>query len=191
MTTSSRPRPRLRIAATLGIAALAVAACSNRDHPAATSTDQSQPSTPTTAVASASSMSPGDSALAAYRSMWRAFVEASDVADPDAPALAMYADGDALTLLHNGVQDLKSKGLINTGDVQLLNPQVTAVSTSVKPVEVQISDCVDTSRTRLVKRDGSAYTDTPGGRRAAQITVDELPGGWKVVGLALHEVGSC
>ena len=142
--------------------------------------------------APASPVDPATAALAAYRAMWKAFISAADVADPGLPSLAQYADQRALQTLRDGVQDMKDKGLINTGDVKLLSPKVTALATSVKPIRVEISDCVDTSATRLVKRDGSAYNDTPGGRRAMQATVvQQSDGGWKVTEFGLREVGSC
>jgi hypothetical protein len=154
--------------------------------------DSSASATPS-ASTSTSPADPADragSALSAYRSMWTAFVAASDVADPAYPHLARYADGDALKILVNGVKDLKSKGLVNQGDV-VLSPKVTATSLSVKPPQVQIADCVDTAGTHLVKKDGSAYHDSPGGRRSAQIKVTETAAGWKVTSFALFEVGTC
>jgi hypothetical protein len=153
---------------------------------APSATASATPSAPT----STSPVDPAESALSAYRSMWKAFVAASDVADPAYPNLARYADGDALKVLVNGVKDLQSKGLVNQGDV-LLSPKVTATSVSVKPAQVQIADCVDTAGTHLVKKDGSAYNDSPGGRRSAQIKVTETAAGWKVTSFALFEVGTC
>lgn len=122
--------------------------------------------------------------------MWKAFVAASDIPDPAYPDLARYADGDALNVLVKGLKDMQSKGLVNQGDV-VLQPQVTAVSLSVKPAQVQIADCVDDSGTHLVKKDGSPYQDTPSGRRSAQIKVTQTTAGWKVTSFALFEVGTC
>jgi hypothetical protein len=181
----------------LGVAAaaLAVTACGPGE-PATTASATIGPSSPssTPATPSASTSSspadPAESAVSAYRSMWKAFVAASDIADPAYPDLARYADGDALKILVNGVKDLQSKGLVNQGDV-VLSPKVTATSLSVKPAQVQIEDCVDTAGTHLVKKDGSAYNDSPGGRRSAQIKVNETPAGWKVTSFALFEVGTC
>ena len=180
----------LGLGTTAAAMCLALTACG----PGSPDRQQSQaPRATATTTRSATSTSPADpaeGALSAYRSMWKAFIAASDVADPAHPDLGRYADGDALKILVNGVKDLQSKGLVNQGDV-VLTPSVTATSVSVKPAQVQIVDCVDTAGTHLVKKDGSAYNDSPGGRRSAQIKVTETATGWKVTSFALFAVGTC
>ena len=123
--------------------------------------------------------------------MWRAYVEASRIPDPDYPDLARYAQGNALDVFVNGLTSMVEQGLVGVGDV-VLNPQPTGARPDATPPQVDIEDCVDTSGSRLVKQDGSPYQDTPGGRRAARATAVQLSDDtWRVSEFGLFDVGTC
>jgi len=129
--------------------------------------------------------------LDAYRGMWKAYVEAIRIPDPAYPDLARYTQGDALKVFVNGLTSVQRDGLVGKGDVTL-HPSVTGVNPNASPPTVEIKDCVDTSQSHLVKKDGSPYQDTPGGRRSATATVAHLADGtWKVASFALLAVGTC
>jgi predicted small lipoprotein YifL len=129
--------------------------------------------------------------LDAYRGMWQAYQEAIAIPDPDYPELARYAQGDALRVLISGVTSVRDQGLVGVGEA-VLNPRVVAELFALTPPQVKIDDCMDTSQTHLVKRDGSPYEDRPGGRRSVEATAVQLDDGtWKVAEFVLHEVGTC
>jgi hypothetical protein len=131
------------------------------------------------------------SATAAYRSLWEAYVAASRIPDPQYPDLTRYADGDALEVFVDGLRMMRRDGLVGRGDVSL-HPRVTVVRADARPPTVHIEDCVDTAATRLVKKDGSRYQDTPGGRQAAKAVASRIQlGAWRITSFALHGVGSC
>jgi len=123
--------------------------------------------------------------------MWRAYVDASRIPDPQYAGLARYAQGDALNVFVSGLTSMQRDGLISRGDV-VLNPSATGINPNASPPTVEIKDCVDTSKTRLIKKDGSAYQDTPGGRQSAKATATRISEGvWKVTSFALFGVGTC
>jgi hypothetical protein len=131
-------------------------------------------------------------ALDAYRNMWKAYVEASRIPDPAYPDLARYTQGDALKVFVNGLTSMQRDGLVGQGDVKV-NPAVKAAKPNTIPPTVDVEDCADTSGSRLVKKDGSAYQDTPGGRKKAAATVARLDdGSWKVITFAIADkAGTC
>jgi hypothetical protein len=130
-------------------------------------------------------------AVAAYRSMWAAFSEASRQADPDHPDLPRYATGDALELLVSGLEANRREGLVSDGGEVVLHPVVVEVEPAQAPVRATVSDCADTSETRRVRPTGPPFTDSPGGWRQVTATVEVIDGEWKVADLAVQEVGSC
>lgn len=130
-------------------------------------------------------------ALDAYRGMWKAYIEALRIPDPDYPDLARYAQGNALEVFVNGLESAVEQGLVGEGDV-VLDPHEVEVQPVSAPGIVEIEDCVDTSQSHLVKQDGSPYEDTPGGRRFARATAVQIEGGaWKVSEFGLFAVGTC
>jgi hypothetical protein len=123
--------------------------------------------------------------------MWKAYVEATHIPDPAYPDLARYTLGDALAVFVKGLTNVQQDGLVGQGDVSIA-PSVTGANPNAAPATVDIKDCVDTSKSHLVKKDGSPYQDTPGGHRAATAKVSRLAdGSWKVSSFALFAVGSC
>jgi len=122
--------------------------------------------------------------------MQHAFQAAEQIPDPNAADLRTYAAGDALMLLTNGLTSLKRDGLRGTGETRF-DPKVTELAPPASPTQARVEDCMDTAGSHVVKIDGSAYTDTPGGMRLAVATLEQVDGAWKVTGLGIHEVGSC
>ncbi len=185
MRSWARP---LVVAVIAAASVMAVASCSS--HP-------SSAGTPTSAVPTLQAPSldarglAEQQALEAYRGMWKAYVAATRTADPDSADLRRYTSADALTALATGLQSIKSRGLLGKGDV-VLAPRAVSALPAGNPTEVKISDCVDSSATSLYKASGEPYTDTPGGRRAMDATVQDVGGAtWKVTGFALRAVGTC
>lgn len=181
----------LRIAVVL-VSIVALAGCTSGPGVAApTATSTTLTGGPTPSVSS----NPGRgaaSALDAYRGMWKAYVAAIHIPDPAYPDLARFTQGDALKVFVNGLTSVQRDGLVGQGDVTL-NPSVAVVNPNATPgPTVEITDCVDTSQSHLVKKDGSPYQDAPGGRCSAKATVTRLTDGtWKVTSFGLQTVGSC
>lgn len=189
MQISAR-RTRVSAASLLAGTLLVVAACSPN-----TPTPTPSAPAPSTAPPATTSPSPTVSgaatAMDAYRGMWRAYVAAIKIPDPSYPDLAVYAQGDALKVFVNGLTTVQRDGLVGQGDVTL-NPNVVAAKPNATPPTVDIQDCVDTSQSHLVKKDGSAYQDTPGGKRKAVATAARMDdGSWRVISFALLAVGTC
>lgn len=145
-----------------------------------------------TGTAAAGGAEPGRQALAAYRGMWRAYGQAVQVPDPSSPQLPRYATADALATLTTGLQSLKDQGLKGTGDIEV-NPTITAAAPTDHPTEVEVTDCLDSSRSHIVRASpGPAYHDPPGGHRRVIATVKRQPdGAWKVASFAAQVVGTC
>jgi hypothetical protein len=123
--------------------------------------------------------------------MWAAYNTALSIPDPNYPDLARYTDGDALALLTTGLQEAKDDGLKGTGDVRL-SPEVTSAAPVDAPTTVEITDCLDSTRSKLVRASsGPPYSDSPGGLRRTTATVRWQSSGWKVVRFAAQEVGTC
>lgn len=150
------------------------------------------PATPATPVSPSPAAGAGAAtALDAYRQMWKAYLAAIKIPDPAFPDLAKYTQGDALKVITDGLTRVKAQGLVGTGEI-ILNPSVVASMPNATPPTADIADCADTSNSRLVKADGSAYQDTPGGKRKVTAKAAQQPdGSWKVSAFAAHDVGSC
>lgn len=130
-----------------------------------------------------------DAALAAYRSMWKSYIDAGRTTDPqDDEVVTRFADGDALKALRAGLETNRRDGLVTKGDVT-----TNAAVAKQTPEEVDLRDCLDTTASTRVKASsgGSPFTDTPGGRRQVTATVKNLAGTWKVTSFVPYEVGTC
>ncbi len=147
--------------------------------------------TPSTAT-SPDSATAGQKALEAYRSMWNSYQAALDVPDPNYPDLTHYATGKALTTLTTGIQSVKDQGLKGTGTI-LVAPKITGISAAGTPTEIEITDCLDSSQSHIVRAGtGPAYRDTPGGHRRTLATLRrQADGSWKVESFAVRAVGTC
>ncbi|MFC7759697.1 hypothetical protein ACFQY4_18030 [Catellatospora bangladeshensis] len=123
--------------------------------------------------------------------MWRAYERALAEGSADSPFLAEYADGPALLLLSRAVRSTAAAGLRGSG-ATLLSPKATGVHPMADPTRVTVSDCMDTSATRVYRFDGSPYADAPGGRRQMTASVAlSADGKWRVNQIRLEQVGSC
>jgi len=175
----------------IGLAMLTAAGCSS----ATSSTPGSVTGTPAPTNTAPSSLSPADSArqqaTAAYKGMWQEMAKANETADWQAPTLAEYATGDALTEINRSLYTDHVNGLVSTG-APTTNPRVTKVDPANDPTTVLISDCGNDAQWVKHKADGSSYSDAPGGRRS--ITAEakkQADGSWRVTRFAVGGVGSC
>lgn len=143
-------------------------------------------------AASQDAAAAGRNALDSYRGMWQAYQEALQVPDPGSSELARYATGDALDTLIKGLQSVKDQGLKGTGTVSLA-PEITSVSPAAAPTEIDVTDCMDSSDSRLVRvSPGPTYDDSPGGHRRVLATVRRQPDdSWKVSNFGAQAVGTC
>ncbi|WP_269859568.1 hypothetical protein [Streptomyces sp. RPT161] len=159
-----------------------------------------QASTPSRAGANAGAppVSPSSSqpvtgvedAVAVYRAMWNDFQTAGRSADPEAPQLGNHATGAALRLLKYGLSKDRQDGVVIKGAVSL-SPQVESATPATAPTQVKIVDCSDGSHWLLYKHDGTLKNNVPGGHHENKATVQRFGTEWKVVDLAVGEVGSC
>jgi hypothetical protein len=180
-------------AATMGILlVLAAVACTNQSsgEPDGSSAPPSlsAPSPSTSQDLTAT----GRDALDAYRGMWRAYQDALAIPDPAYPDLARYATGKALDTLTKGLQSVKDQGLKGTGTITAY-PKITAAAPAAAPTDIEITDCLDTRNSHLVRASsGPAYNDSPGGHRRTVATMKRQPdGGWKVDSFGVQAVGTC
>jgi hypothetical protein len=124
--------------------------------------------------------------------MWQAYGQALMVPNPDDPALTTYATGHALKTLVTGLTSAKTQGLKGTGSITN-NPKVTKIEPVNAPSDVSISDCLDSSKSHLVRAGkGPTYHDTPGGKQLCIADVAlQADGTWKVTDFGVRAVGSC
>jgi hypothetical protein len=132
------------------------------------------------------SASAEDAAVAAYRGMWAAFVDAAKTSDPDAPDIRKFASDNALKLIVGGLVTNRSQGKVVKGDV-VLNPKATVVS----PTEETVLDCVDATHWLEYKTNGELWDDKPGGKHKTTATVKKVDGTWKVSSFNLEGTGTC
>jgi hypothetical protein len=149
-------------------------------------------STPSTGAPSSPASSPslGPSAaaerdaLAAYRGMWAAFVEAGKTSDPDAPDLRKYASDDALKLIVSGLVTNRDQGKVILGDLAI-DPKVTALTPADSPNEASITDCVNDEKWLVYKASGGLVNNVPGGKHRTTAIVKRTSDGWKVSHFAI------
>src|SRR5262249_12993486 len=130
--------------------------------------------TPSATASSTPSLGPREAAerdaLAAYRGMWDAFVEAGKASDPDAPDLRKYASDQALRLIVSSLYTDREQGKITKGDL-VLNPKVSEVKPAPGPTEATVLDCVDSTNWLKYKASGGLVDDKPGGKHRTTATV--------------------
>jgi hypothetical protein len=180
--------------------ALAVVAALLTGLTACSRTDDPTVSLPTVTKSTATTTAPSPSgnpsvdvrqqAIDAYVGMQRAYLKATETADPNYPELAKYASGRALEVLKTGLKGIQDQGLRGRGEATF-RPRVESVEPAGEPTKIGIRDCMDTSRTELYKANGDPYRDEPGGNRLVIATVEMVNGTWKVTGLGVQEAGSC
>jgi hypothetical protein len=138
----------------------------------------------------AASAAAASAALTAYRGMWSAFVEASKTANPDLPALRIYASGDALRLIVSALVNDQQIGRVAQGDVALA-PRATAVTPVGMPTQVTVLDCVDATHWLEYKKSGGLWDNEPGGKHQTTATVTLAGGQWRVSSFLLKDLGTC
>jgi hypothetical protein len=129
-------------------------------------------------------------ALAAYRGMWGAFVEAAKTSNPDAPEIRRYAYSNALTLIVNALYVNRDQKEVILGEL-VLDPKVTAAEPAGDPTEVTITDCVNSEKWLEYRTSGGLVDDKPGGKHNTTATVTKTAEGWQVKAFILREAGTC
>jgi hypothetical protein len=173
------------------VVALYATGCSDDNAPATPSPSVGSQAPPSATPSATAAAGAAPTAMDAYRGMWKAYIEALRVPDPSYPDLARYSQGNALDVWVRGLTSAREQGLVGQGDVTL-RPAVRSANPNATPPTVEIRDCIDTSKSRLVKQDGSPYQDTPGGKRSTTATVARVGEGvWKVTQFAIRGVGTC
>lgn len=130
-------------------------------------------------------------ALAAYRGMWRAFVEAGKTSDAESTELRTFASGNALKLIVSSLYTNKELGKITKGEVSLA-PKVVTRTPDAATATMTIEDCVDSTRWLEYKVSGGLWDNKPGGKHRTTAIVKKQQGGtWKVDAFALRGSGTC
>lgn len=127
-----------------------------------------------------------DEALAAYRGMWSAFVQAAKTSDPEAPGLRRYASDNALKLITSALYTNRSQDRVTLGELRI-DPKVTALTPRVAPTEASVLDCVNDQKWLEHKRSGGLVNDVPGGKHRTTATVRRTTEGWKVSRFTIGE----
>ncbi|MPZ28585.1 MAG: hypothetical protein GEV12_19840 [Micromonosporaceae bacterium] len=176
MTRSPRALPAANAAALTVVAV----GCGSTDEP-----DATVPSTGPAAVVSTPAGSPSLSppvdphenpqqqAVDAYVGMQRAYLKATETANPDHPDLATYAAGEALQRLRTGVASIRDQGLRGRGEATF-QPAVESLNPVDAPTTITVRDCMDTNETELYDPSGEPYEDEPGGLQLVAATVEPV-----------------
>lgn len=145
---------------------------------------------PPSSVSPTVSVGAESDAVAAYRGMWNAFVEAGKTSDPDAPAIRRYATGKALRLIVSALVTNREQKRVIRGDL-VIDPRVTAATPPTAPTEVTVLDCVNDEKWLVYRASGGLADDEPGGKHRTTATVTRLGGTWKVSSFTLEDTGTC
>jgi hypothetical protein len=137
---------------------------------------------------------PRDQARKAYLSMWDAFVIASGTADYQAPNLARYAAGGALSVLTHALYTNYVDGIVTRGR-PAFRPQVTLTPAAGAASQASVSDCADAATWASYTRSGKLISGQPHGNRQilARLQLFRQAGGpeWKVTYLNVGQPGTC
>jgi hypothetical protein len=129
----------------------------------------------------------------AYLDMWQAFVNASQTADYQSPALARYAAGDALSLLMHSLYANYKDGIVTRGEPSF-SPSVT-ITTSGGTQQADVTDCASPSTWANYAKSGKLISGQPhGGRKIIARLQQFSPVGspaWKVTYLNVGLAGTC
>ncbi|MEU8656152.1 hypothetical protein [Actinoplanes philippinensis] len=167
---------------------LLASGCSSDDSPDV-ARSQSASTTPSATVLTPAAAAERD-ALTAYRGMWATFVEAGRTSDPEYPDLRTYASGQALRLIASSLFTDRDQRKVTKGDL-VLNPKVSVAKPTTAPTEVEIVDCVDSTKWLKYKASGGLWDDKPGGKHRNTATVKSTDGVWKVDSFILEGAGTC
>ncbi|MDG4793615.1 hypothetical protein [Micromonospora sp. WMMD1082] len=177
---------------TLLAVAATLAACTDPEEPPITLPSAS-PSIATTSTPTPSNDPDTNvqrQAIDAYLGAQRAYLKATETADPDYPGLAAHAAGKAYERLRDGVKSLRDKGLRSRGETKF-SPSIVSLEPPKTPTKARIRDCMDTRGSQVYKASGEPYNDTPGGFRLVIADLEIVDNTWKVTGIGIHGVGSC
>ncbi|MFC8429263.1 hypothetical protein [Streptomyces sp. NPDC057253] len=173
-----------------------IAGCSSAGTTGSTSSEEASVG-PATGTASSSPSSSSSAEIArsqattAYLGMWQDMASAAKTSDWNAPNLARYATGDALSAISRGMYADHLNGLVTKGEPKN-SPKVNSVTPATDPTTAVISDCGDSTHWLKYRKDnGKLADDKPGGRQAITAEVKKLNGRWKVTRFAVEGVGSC
>jgi hypothetical protein len=124
--------------------------------------------------------------LAGYEAFVRAANEAANAADPDHPALAVTADGQALIQTRRDIRRPAEAGLRYAGQVVIVSARVSGLDRDVRPPmpAATVDSCWDISGYVLVDGSGSPVpARREGDRFAVTAKLRHLPGDgrWIVV----------
>jgi hypothetical protein len=133
-----------------------------------------------------------EAALAAYSGYLKAIRAASQRSDPHHPELEKFLADPLLTRVQLAIRDAKEHGAVRTGTL-VSDPTVVSVSLDTVPATVDIQDCLDTSRYRLVYSSTKRMVPgSGGGRHLATATAAHYPDGrWLITTGVGHEDQPC
>jgi len=157
--------------------------------PSASSQAASPPVSPSATTSTAREIAERD-ALASYRGLMQAWVDAAKVANPDHPALRRYAQGEALKIFVTALFGNQLHKKVVLGEMGT-DPKVVGAVPIDGPTSVKIADCLDDTRWLEHKKSGGLWDNKPGGRRHTTALVTKTKAGWKVTDIVMQEYGSC
>lgn len=171
-------------------------ACESGDSAAPASRASNAPSADAAPPAPSPTKSPaevaGQQATEAYVGMWQAMARAGETSNWQAPELAQYATGNALTTITRSLYADHFNHVVSRGRPKN-NPTVSAVDPPNNPSTVRINDCGDSTNWLQYKEGTNEPVDnSPGGRRSIVAEVKkQADGSWKVDRFAVEGLGSC
>lgn len=125
-------------------------------------------------------------ALVAYRAMWRDLAEAAKTSNASSPQLDDHASGAALDLLEQRLDSAKKEEVVLKGTLRL-HPVIASGSDR----EVEVRDCVDSTKWLVYRLNDELRDNVPGGHSKAEASVAFDGAGWKVNELVLYRSGTC
>lgn len=190
----SQSVPSVALSAGVIVCAVAAVACSSHTPPAPASPaspPQSAGATPPLAVPSPADPAK-EQATAAYIGMWQSMARAGETANWQAPELAQYATGNALTTITRSLYADHFNHVVSHGAPKNY-PQVTSAEPQNAPETVMISDCGDSTNWLKYHEGTNTLVDNkPGGRQSMVAEVKKQPdGSWRVNQFAVQGVGTC
>ncbi|WBB78099.1 hypothetical protein O7606_17825 [Micromonospora sp. WMMD882] len=131
-------------------------------------------------------------ALAAYAGYLAVSRVASERSDPHHPDLAKYLADPLLTRVRLTIREAKEHGAMRTGTL-VSDPTVTSVSLDTVPVTVDIQDCLDATKYRLVyAKTRKVVPGSGAGRHLATATATRYPDGrWLINASVAHQDQPC
>ncbi|MEU6511008.1 hypothetical protein [Streptomyces sp. NPDC046942] len=165
-------------------AAFALSACGSSGGDGKASGKPSAPVSSPTATASADiTAAEKEAVLKAYGSMWVEQVKAYKNADLQGTYLDAYAAGLALASVKTDLRDLKSKGIVATGEPSH-KVDVPDINLIDKTPKAKLTDCLDVSKWTLIYRTSGKPVATPANRLTRymnKIEAEKWGKQWKIL----------